>query len=338
MTAMAVAGLILALWPAGLRARQQFLAPNRAGKRSSAKAAQPPGSASRPGYRIAPADLLSVYVVGVPELSRSYRVSPAGRITLPMLDHPVAALGLTPDELSEAIGDALRRHGLISRPDVLVSVVSSPLNSIAITGAVARPGVYSVFVPTNIVAILSRAGGLSPDAGSEAIVVRGAQAMRLRDTSGVLYNASQFDRTVKIPIRHLLDTGDERQNLLLYPCDEVDVLPAGIVYVVGAVNRAGGFALTGEQNELTVLQAIALAGNVTRTAMLKRAVIIRRNPRPVTGRQHIPVDLKKILSGKIPDLSLNAGDILFVPDSTGKHVLARALAAATSVVIYRAPL
>lgn len=338
----AVVGMIMANWPVLLNAQQHPPMQDRAQKQSSANPSELTGSVlPQPGYTIAPGDRLNVYVVGVPELSRSYRVNPAGRITMPMLDHPVAAKGLTPDKLSDAIASALRRQDLISHPDVLVSVESSPANSIAVTGSVAKPGLYSVLGPTTIVAIISRAGGLAPDAGSMAIVVRGPKAMQLLKNHGVPGASNPVlppTQTVKIPIRHLLDTGDEAQNLPLYSGDVIDVPRAGIVYVVGAVNRAGGFALTGEQNELTVLQAIALAGNVTRTATLKEAVIIRRDPQASASRQQIHVNLKRILSGKAPDRPLNAGDILFVPDSTGKQVLARALAAVTSIAIYRAPL
>lgn len=335
-------GMSASVWPGWLGAKPGF---PRQGARKQEPAAHPTGLSGRmadfSGYAIAPGDLLAVYVVGVPELSRSYRVSPAGQITLPMLDRPVAAQGFTPDELAKAIGKALRRQNLITHPDVLVSVKSSPSSSIAVTGSVGKPGMYPVFGPTTIVAIVSRAGGLSPDAASTAIVMRGPEDMNELKANGVTAAPShpfQPARIVKVPIRHVLDTGDEIQDLIVYPGDEVDVPRAGIVYVVGAVNRAGGFALTGEENELTVLQAVALAGNVTRTALLKKSVIIRQNPKLPAGRKQIAVNLKKILAGKASDRELTAGDILFVPDSTGKQVLARALAAVTSVAIYRAPL
>lgn len=363
MVLLAVAILPIG-WPLVLRAQNHLTAQSKsdAPMQSNARHTIPAGGASPlPAYTIAPGDLLDIYVVAVPELSRNYRVSPAGHITLPMLDHPIQAQGLTPDQLSETIARRLRRQGLITHPDVLVSVDSSPGNSIVVTGSVSKPGVYPAYGPTRIVAILSRAGGLSPDAGSTAVVMRGAKAMHWLeslDTDGATKHPARPPRIVKVPIRHLLDTGDEGQNLALYPGDEVDVPRAGVVYVVGAVHRAGGFALTGEAGRLTVLQAIALAGNVTRTAMLKDALIIReerghqervrqergrqkpdwRAPGQSTRREQIHVNLKAILAGKKTDRWLGAGDILFVPDSTGKQVLARALAAATSVAVYRAPL
>ncbi len=60
-----------------------------------------------------------------------------------------------------------------------------------------------------------------------------------------------------------------------------------------------------------------------------------------TERQEIPVDLRKVVTGKAEDQALRANDILFVPDSTSKKAAARALEAiiqtATGVVIWRGP-
>ncbi len=325
---------------------QQMVRPDKAApgsSRSKKKASTSPEEMTLLGYTISPGDLLDVYVVGVPQLSRTYRVSPFGELTLPMLSHPIPAKGLTPNQLSQAIAKALRREQLVSHADVLVTVRSSPSNSVAVTGAVVNPGVYPIYGQTTVLDVVSKAGGLAPDAASTAIVMRGSKAMQIlqmqkASTSTSASGAARASpRIIRVPIRHLLDTGDQQQNVLLYPGDRLDVPRAGIIYVVGAVKRAGGFALTGEKKHLTVLQAIALAGNVTHTAASKRTVIITPNLKSTSGHQEIHVNLKKILAGKAPDRELAAGDILFVPESTGKRVFARAIAAATTVAIYRVP-
>jgi polysaccharide export outer membrane protein len=96
--------------------------------------------------------------------------------------------------------------------------------------------------------------------------------------------------------------------------------------------------MTGEANQLTVLQAVALAGNVTRTAVTKQSFIIRADAKSAGGHEKIPVNLKEILAGKAPDKKLVAGDILFVPNSTGKQVLSRVIGVATTLAVYRVPL
>src|ERR1022692_4128073 len=63
---------------------------------------------------ISPDDVLEFFVMDVAELPRQYRVSPSGNIDLPLLPNPLPAAGLTPSQLSEAIGKQLRDRGLVT--------------------------------------------------------------------------------------------------------------------------------------------------------------------------------------------------------------------------------
>ena len=110
----------------------------------------------------------------------------------------------------------------------------------------------------------------------------------------------------------------------------MSVARAGIVYVVGAVERPGGFVLKSDSEEITALKAIALAQGLKGTARPGDAVIIRKIPR--TGKEEeIEVNLGRIMARKSEDVRLQANDILFVPDSFGKKVLRRAAEAAVSI-------
>ena len=110
------------------------------------------------------------------------------------------------------------------------------------------------------------------------------------------------------------------------PGDTIVVGRAGIVYVVGDVNRPSGFMI--EDNNLTVLKALALAGGAKRTASLNGSKLLRQTS---SGVQEIPVQLKKILQAKAPDAPLQRGDILFVPDSAAKAFAYRGAEAAISM-------
>jgi polysaccharide export outer membrane protein len=136
----------------------------------------------------------------------------------------------------------------------------------------------------------------------------------------------------------LTATGDPLLNIDLFPGDRVTVQRAGIVYVVGAVNKPGGFPLRTGQDKMTVLQALALAEDLKATAAQSRAMIIRKNPAAADGREEIAVNLTKVLAGRQHDSQLQANDILFVPDSNGKKALRRgaeaAVTAATWGLIY----
>jgi polysaccharide biosynthesis/export protein len=295
-------------------------------------------------YIVAPDDLLDMYVVDVPELSREYRVSPDGTITLPLLSEPITAAGLSPGQLSAVIAAKLRSAGMVTNAAVTITVKASRGHSVAITGSVRTPQVFPIFGETNLLNVLSQAGGLADDASDTAVVTRGETAMRalgLQESSNGTTDAPP-PTTIKVNLKKLFENSDPSSNIAIYPGDTVTVQRAGIVYVVGAVQRSGGYTLARSWENMTVLKAVALAGNVTSTAKQKKAVIIRKDSAAPGGHKEIPVNLKKILAGKTPDQSLEANDILFVPDSAGKKALhtglQAVLGAGVTTVIYRAPL
>jgi polysaccharide export outer membrane protein len=106
-----------------------------------------------------------------------------------------------------------------------------------------------------------------------------------------------------------------------------------MIYVVGAVNRPGGIALNTSHEHLTALQAVALAADLKPTARRTHSMIIRRNSYRNGERQEIAINLKKILNGKSPDISLEPNDIFFIPDSTGKKALNRGTEAAIQMAM-----
>jgi len=86
---------------------------------------------------------------------------------------------------------------------------------------------------------------------------------------------------------------------------------------------------------MTVLQAIAMAQGVNRTAAISQARLVRRT----SGQpEEVKIALKGILSAKAPDVDLMAEDILFIPGSIAKNVMKRGLESAiqiaTNVAIY----
>ena len=138
-------------------------------------------------------------------------------------------------------------------------------------------------------------------------------------------------------MNELIETGDTRNNITLQAGDVVTVPHAGIVYVLGAVNRPGGFVLSNDRTELTTMKVLALAGGLTRIAKLDHAVIIRKDNQ---GKQtETEVDLKNVINQKSEDLQMRASDVLYIPDNRAKEFLLQALqariAVAMSVAIYR---
>jgi len=92
------------------------------------------------------------------------------------------------------------------------------------------------------------------------------------------------------------------------------VSKAGIVYVTGDVHKPTGVVMEGI-GRLTVQTALELADGANPTANLHNAKILRKG---VNGPSEVPVDIRKMMQAKAPDVTLQAGDILFIPHSAGK--------------------
>ena len=344
-----VGGMILTSTLGVLRGQDHDSTPNTEAAQSNPKTnADSRRQPATQDYIISPDDELEIYVLDVTELSRTYRVSPTGMIIVPLLTKPISAAGLTPEQLAQVIGDRLRTAGMVDHPQVTIQVKDSRLHSVAIAGAVKKPQIYPILGKTTLLDALSQAEGLADDAGNTAIISRGDIAVRAlrperaidEDTDKLMEEANPLlnPRNVTVDLKRLLEDGDSNQNYDLYPGDRVTVQRAGIFYVVGAVNRAGGFVLKDDREQMTVLKALALAEFVKPTAETKKAVIIRKSPAAAGGTLEIPVELNKIIDGKAKDRALLANDILFVPDSASKRALHRAgdvAAQAAVLVIYR---
>jgi len=276
-------------------------------------------------YLIGSGDLLGIEVFDVPELSRDVRVNETGYISLPLMPAKVRAAGLTPYQLQDKLAELLQTNGLVSTPEVTVSLKEQHSQPITVIGAVRTPQVMQALRKTTLLQALSQAGGIADDAGSTVIVTRpvpdpseAADPAEPPDAS-----APTAPQMFTINLADVLESGDARFNIPLQGGDVVSVPRAGIIYVVGAVQKPGGILLQNDLDHMTMLKMISLAGGTTNTAKVKNTVILRKNPE--TGkRDQVPVDLGKVLKLKTPDVQLEANDILFVPDSNGLKALHRA--------------
>lgn len=302
-------------------------------------------------YRIGPEDLLEISVFEAAEMNRSLRVSAGGEISLPLLG-AVQAAGLTPRELEFVLQELLRRS-VMKDPHVSVFVREMQSHPVSVFGAVRKPGVFQIRGARTLVEVLAMAEGLSEDAGDTVLVMRGAGFHRTGQPNPTGPAASPVtlpaveefgpatatsatpgepagDSTIEIELKRLLDSGDVGANVPVYPGDVVKVTRAGIVYVVGEVRKPGGFVLKSNEN-ISVLQAIALAEGLTRTSQRSRTRIIHTEE--VTGqRSERMVDLAKVLAGKAEDPILRPKDIVFVPNSSARSGMYRGAEAAISIV------
>lgn len=270
------------------------------------------------GMRVAlgPGDLLEVTVFDTPELAQRARVNSDGKITMPLIGE-VTARGLSPNELENAIRGKLMEGRFVKDPQVSVFVAEYAGQTAFITGEVNKPGSYALLRSHRLRDLISIAGGLTPRAGNEVTIAREGSAQ---------------------PIRANLNDADENQsNPEVMPGDNVTVAQSGIVYVLGDVERPGGFIID-RRSSLSVMQALALAEGIKSSASIKNVHLIRTTDEK---KQDIPLNLKLILQSKRPDPLLQAGDIIFIPGSLtrgmGRRTIDTILATASGVAIYSRP-
>jgi polysaccharide export outer membrane protein len=310
-------------------------------------------------YVIGSGDVISVDVFDVKELSRDVRVSQTGSIGLPLVPVRLRVAGLTELQAQQKIAEVLESNGLVTHPDVSVSVKDRKSKPITIVGAVYHPMVYQADRQVTVLEVLAEAGGIQNDAGDTVIVTRRATvpptdsseppAIGPEDPVPAAADSKEpppltgpdaenaQSNTITINLNELMETGDTSNNIVLQPGDIVTVPHAGIVYALGAVGRPGGFVMANDRSQLSTMKILALAGGLSKTAKSSRAVIVRKDAQ---GHQReIAVDLGKVLKRQAEDVQLQPSDILYVPDSGTKQALIRAaeigVSIGTGVALYR---
>jgi polysaccharide export outer membrane protein len=286
-------------------------------------------------------DMLHVEVFDVPELSRDVRVSDTGEISYPLIPGRIRASGLAPYQLEQKLAQLLIENGLVSHPQVSVFVKEQNSQPVSIVGAVSKPGVLQIIRPTTLLELLASSGGITDDAGSYVIITRRSAPKEVREEATVATEEpppvtppdelTQPSQIITIRLQDLLESGNPVYNVAVYGGDVVSVPRAGIVYVTGAgVAQPGGYVLQSHGEQITVMKAVALAHGLTSFSKSDDAVIMRSNP--VTGqRDVIPVHIKQIENHKNDDMAMKSNDILYIPDSVGRKVLARSAEAAISI-------
>lgn len=254
-------------------------------------------------------DLVQVSVYNVPELATRARVSNSGDIYLPLIDY-VHVEGLTQEEAQALIEKRLADGGFVRNPHVTIFVEEASSQGVTIMGDVARPGIYPDIGDHRLYTVISQAGGFTASASRKIAILRRHQSEPIR---------------LDLP-RNLAD--DLSGNIEIQPGDTINVPKAPIIFVVGDVSRPSGLLI--DNGQLTVLQALALAGGANRTAKLSDSRIIHKGSNGLTQTR---VEIKKMLEAKAPDIPLQEDDILFIPVNGKKIAATRAIDTAVSAAL-----
>lgn len=255
-------------------------------------------------------DLVDIRVFDTPDLSEKLRVDNQGEITLPV-GGVVKVKGLTAEQAQAAVEQRFRQRNILRDPHVEVFVLEYATQGVTVAGEVKLPGVYPWANRRTVLDFISLAGGVTPSA------------------------SKTFTLTHKRPDAAVVtaELSDSSPSAAVAPGDLIVVTRAGVVYVVGDVGKPGGYLIE-NKNTITVLQALALAQGMNKTAKYD-AKLIRNSP---AGRTETDLPLKQILANQAADPKLQDGDILFVPVSGAKQwadkSVTSVLQMAVGVVIY----
>jgi polysaccharide export outer membrane protein len=267
-------------------------------------------------YELGLDDQISIWVLESDEFSgKLFRVGKD--VNLPLVGR-VPAAGLTIEKFEDLLRARLAKY--IRQPEVLVNIVEFRSQPVSVIGAVTNPGIYQLRGKRTLVEVISMAGGVRNDAGSAIKITR------QQDQGKIPLPTATDDgdfHVAEVPLKNITDAGNPERNIEIRTNDVISVPAARMVYVIGNVEKAGGFPLH-EKDTMSVLEALSMAGGMSRASSPQNAKILR----PLLGgpkRAELPLDVHKILEGKASDVPLLPDDILFIPASATKSSAARAL-------------
>lgn len=221
-------------------------------------------------------------------------------------------------EAAKRLEAALKDSQILTQPQVNVDVQQYAGQYVTVTGEVGIPGRVALIAPTSLGEILAEAGGVTPLAGAHIKIRRGAD-------DAVPDQEVPYSRSKSTP---------ETASIILRPGDSIVVPRAGIVYVLGAVNRPGGYLMQ-EDGKLNVAEALALSGGTVLQANTGGLRVIRRNPDGTV--LDFPLSYNGIAKGTQTPLLLQAQDIVYVPMSKVKATLSSTAGiisqAATTIIV-----
>lgn len=296
-----------------------------------------------PDYKLGPEDVLTLTVFNLPEMTQTVRVENDGSIALKLLGH-VKVAGLTTSQLRDMLQTDLGKTYL-QDPHVTIFIKQFHSTPVSIVGAVAKPGLYQLPGPRTLIQVLAMAGGTNlpgtaagnmqggAPAGRWAYITRKDGFADLTPVNGIQKIAPD---QVKVDLGRLLYSHDTALDITVKPFDTITISKAGVVYVVGDVQKAGGFTLE-DVDHLTALQALSLAQGCSTSCNMHHDEIIHTSPDGT--RQVSFVNLGKVMKGKAKDPILTANDMLVVPSSSMKAFaysgVGTALSTVSGLIIWR---
>ena len=254
-------------------------------------------------YRIGGYDVLDIIVYEEKDLTREgVRVSADGYISFPLIGR-IEVDGLATSEVEKLISDKLASGQYILDAHVSVTVMEYKSKQFLALGAVKEPGSYPLEAKERVLDAISRAEGIDFDQGGE-------RGMIIRTLNPDTEKEKKI--VIRIDLPGLLKTGDQFSNLLLMDKDLLYIPKAEHFYIFGQVKRPGSYLY--KEQEITIVEAISMAGGFTPIAARNRTRIIRVED-DVEKIIQVKIDAITEAGQKFYDIKIFPGDVIVVPES-----------------------
>ena len=221
---------------------------------------------SQANYVVGPEDILAVTVFNEAQLSGRYRVENDGHFSYPFLGR-VKAGGATVADVAATLRARLA-DGYLRNPQVTVEVEQFRSQSVFVIGEVRSPGKYMLSGAVSLIEALAQAGSVTPQAGGEVLILHPKDGARGATATRPEHGDADVQR---VNLREI-ETGRLSKNVSIRDGDTLFVPKAERFFVTGFVRTPGSYTL---EPNMTVLQAISMAGGVTERGSGRRLRVTR---------------------------------------------------------------
>ncbi len=263
-------------------------------------------------FTLGPGDRVEIEIIGTPASRALATVGPDGKLYYSLLPG-LNVWGLTLAQSRDRIESGLSKY--LSEPHVTVTLREVASKYVWLLGRLSKPGIYPMTAPMTLLEALTLAGG-----SARAIAISGTQELADLRHSFVMRQG----QLLPVDFYRLLREGDMSQNIYLQPDDFVYV-PSALnqqVYVLGAVRfpRAVPYS-----ERMTLISALSEANGAVKIdwlspsytglapdAYMTHVAIVRGS---LARPELTVVDAAAVIKGRIPDVPLEPGDIVYVPNA-----------------------
>jgi polysaccharide biosynthesis/export protein len=243
-------------------------------------------------YILGPEDMIQVKIWGNDDLNREIEISREGDFTFPLIEK-IHAAGLSVFELERVLRDRLS-EGFFVKPQITVSVTKYKSQKVTLLGEVKKPGSYVIKGKTNILELISEAGGPTDEAGRIVTIIRPVSPKQ--SSASGSENISRENVTITVDLDKITG-GAADDSFFSVNGDSIYINKVQRIFITGEVNKPGEFKW---DKGLTVHQAIALAGGATKRGAPNRTSILRtesgseKEIKPDLSDAVLPNDIVKV--------------------------------------------